>query len=332
MSIPVWFVERVPPRLYSFPPEDATGLPPASRCTLEYLNEGGANLVFRISLDGDRELPSRLQGRLLRLRKDLSHVPTAEEQLKALDENFDHLFASENLVEHDLVVLDETLPPLLNGALQRIVRPQHRAGDFLPSEEMSGLLVTDMTPGVGQVLLQIKPKWLAQSPTAPPNAKRCRTCALRAQRASERIRTATDAQETCPFDFINPDLEQRQAAVQGITTDSRLQEYLLDQAPSLLLQLRSYQLAFDKTGTLKASDSDSIHSICKAMTLRDCTLFVKRSGEAIEARLGDLDIKQPEKLPKWKKVESTLLSDGWYTNTEPRSIWSEERICALSRT
>lgn len=332
MSIPVWFVERVPPTLYSFPPEDATATSPASKCALEYLNEGGANLVFRISPDGDRQLPSRLQGRLLRLRKNLSHVPTAEEQLKALDENFEHLFAPKHLVEHDMVVLDETLPPLLNGALQQIVRPRHRVGDFLPSEQMSGLLITDMTPGIGQVLLQIKPKWLAQSPTAPPNAKRCRTCALRAQRASERIRTATDAQETCPFDFISPDFEQRKAAVRGITADARLQEYLLDQAQLLLLQLRSYQVGFDKAGVLKTSGSESIHALCKAMTLRDCTLFLKRSGDAVEARLGDLDIKLPEKLSKWKKVESTLLNDGWYTNTESRSIWSGESICALSRT
>ncbi|CAK3882056.1 inositol-pentakisphosphate 2-kinase [Lecanosticta acicola] len=332
MSIPVWFVEREIPMLYSFQPTPAKGLSPASRCALEYLNEGGANLVYRILPKPHGELPTILKSRLLRLRKDLPHIPTAEEQLKALDEDFRPLFARDNLVEHELIALDQNLPLLLNDALQKTVRPGHRSGDFLPVEQMSALLVTDMTPDTGEVLLQIKPKWLAQSPTAPPNARRCRTCALRAHRASQRIRTATDAQETCPLDLINPNLEQRREAIHALTTDRRLREYLLDQCQTLLQQLRSCQIAFDKCGVLKTSDAGSISSLCKAMTLRDCTLFLKRSGNAIEARLGDLDLKQPEKLAKWEKVESTLLDEGWYLNSEADESWTREEICALART
>lgn len=330
-AILVYFVQRDTPRLYSFEPTTAGTLSPASRCRIEYLNEGGANFVFHILPVDDRKLPPSLQRRLLRLRKNLPHVPSAEEQLQALDANFRDLFPPENLIQHELISLDQGIPSALNTTLQQMNRPSHRIGDFLPNEPMSGLLVTDMTPEDGEILLQIKPKWLTQSPNAPPDAKRCRTCAVRAHRASERIRTATDAQETCPLDLINLSLEERTRAVHAVTTDRRIREYLINQAQPLLQKLRASQMVLDQHGILKTSGSESIQSLCKAMTLRDCTLFLKRTGNSIEVRLGDLDLKQPEKLGRWKKVESDLIGQGWYTNTEPEDHWTRERICLLSR-
>lgn len=330
-AILVYFVQRDTPRLYSFEPTTASALSPASKCRIEYLNEGGANFVFHILPDEGGTLPPEIQRKLLRLRKNLPHVPTAEEQLQALDANFRDLFPRENLILHELISLDEGIPSALNVTLQQINRPRHRVGDVLPEEHMSGLLVTDMTPGEGEILLQIKPKWLTQSPNAPPNAKRCRTCAVRAQRASERIRTATDAQESCPLDLVNTDPEQRKRAVHAITTDRRIREYLINQAQPLLQKLRASQMTLDQHGILKTTGSDEIQSLCKAMTLRDCTLFLKRSGNNVEARLGDLDLKQPEKLVRWKKVESELINLGWYTNSEHEDHWTRERICLLSR-
>ena len=47
--------------------------------------------------------------------------------------------------------------------------------------------------------------------------------------------------------------------------------------------------------------------------------------------MGDLDFKQPEKLGRWKDVERQLIDEGWYVNAEAKSVWSEERICQLSR-
>ncbi|KAF2162829.1 hypothetical protein M409DRAFT_57890 [Zasmidium cellare ATCC 36951] len=330
-AILVCFVQRDTPRLYSFEPTTAGTLSPASGCRIEYLNEGGANFVFHILPVEGRELPSSLQGKLLRLRKNLPHVPSAEEQLQALNANFRDLFPADNLIQHELISLDQGIPAALNASLQQMNRPRHRVGDFLPNEQMSGLLVTDMTPGDGEILLQLKPKWLTQSPNARPSAKRCRTCAMRAQRASERIRTATDAQESCPLDLVNANAEERKRAVHAITTDRRIREYLINQAQPLLQKLRASQMTFDQHGILRTSGSDPIQSLCKAMTLRDCTLFLKRSGNSIEARLGDLDLKQPEKLARWKKVESDLIGQGWYTNTEVQDHWTREKICLLAR-
>jgi inositol-pentakisphosphate 2-kinase len=60
-------------------------------------------------------------------------------------------------------------------------------------------------------------------------------------------------------------------------------------------------------------------------------LFVRGSETGIEARLGDLDFKQPEKLGRWKDVERQLIDEGWYVNAEAKAVWSEERVCQLSR-
>lgn len=305
-------------------------------CRPRYANddgpdEGGANIIFSI-FSGDHDLPERLQGKLLRLRKGVSHVQNADEQLKAIEDNFTGLFPPHSLIQHEVITLDASVPMQLNTALQNMVRPRHRAGDFLPSEEMTGFLITDMTARhPGQVLLQLKPKWLTQSPNAPPDAQRCRTCAVRAQRASERIRTATDAQETCPLDLVNVDAAERRRAAAAFTPDPLLREYLATRAQPLLQQLRAAQLAFDAHGILKTSGTEQIVSLCKAMTLRDCSLYLRRTGDAVEARLGDLDLKQPEKLMRWKRTEQLLINGGWYANKEDARVWTKEKICLLAR-
>lgn len=331
MSTPVYFVDRETPSLHAIEPPPLTSPIPSGRCRFEYLNEGGANFVFTILPDGDNEIPTRLRRKLLRVRKDLSHVQSAEDQLRALNDSFRDLFPAQNLIQHELISLDRGVLTLLNRELDAIQRPNHRTGDVLPEGDMFGLLVTDMTPLSDEVLLQLKPKWLAQSPDAPSSSKRCRTCALRAQRASVQAQTATDAQETCPLSLVSSDLSERERAVHAITGESCLQNFLMDQAQPVLRQLRSCQLILDPHGVRRVPALDPESNLCKAMTLRDCTFFIKRSGRRVEARLGDLDLKQPERLSRWKKVEEMLITEGWYTNTETKGVWTKEQICQLSR-
>lgn len=326
MSIPVLFTDE-PPKLHA-----STSLKPGSGCVLEYLNEGGANIVFKILPEiGKKDLPNILQGKLLRLRKDLPHVQNPKEQLAAFDEHFRPLFPTENLIQHQLIQLSHGLTSELNATLRKLVRPSHRVHDFLPDDETHGLLVTDMTPHLGDVLLQVKPKWLNQSPNAPPEAKRCRTCALRAQRASQHIRTATDAQESCSLELISYNENDRKRAAASITNDKRLQEYLVSNAQTLLQIQRENQVKLDAGGILNAKTAEQIMNLCKAMTLRDCTLFLKRSGNTIQARFADLDLKTPEKLSRWKKVEQDLVTAGWYTNMEDKAVWKKEKVCLLAR-
>jgi inositol-pentakisphosphate 2-kinase len=299
-------------------------------CKIKYLNEGGANFIFSI-LQAGTELPTSLRGKLLRLRKDLSHVQTTTEQVESFNANFRPLFPPDCLVQPELVRLNDGMAEALNRALDTLNRPSRRDQDFLPRDERYGLLVTDMRPAAGKAMLEIKPKWLLQSPNAPSNAKRCRTCALRAQRATQGKRTATDEQSSCPLDLVSERKEDRQRAARKATRETKLADFLADGAQPLFAILRDQQKFLDPRGVLRVSGAEDIYDLCRAMTLRDCTLFVRAGEDGIEARLGDLDFKQPEKLKRWKEVERQLIDDGWYVNTEAESMWCEETICRLSR-
>ncbi|SMR50405.1 unnamed protein product [Zymoseptoria tritici ST99CH_3D1] len=327
MVIPVFYLED-PPSLHAIEPTGTAS--PLTRCGLTYLNEGGANFVFRIVHPPCTPIPPRLQNRLLRIRKDLPHIQSAESQLEAFYKHFHGLFPEEHLVQHELIMIDQSVLALLNTELQAMDRPSHRAQDFLPEEDLKALLMTDMTvctdEGADEVLLQLKPKWLAQSPDAPGNAKRCRTCALRACRAGSNVRTATDRQGSCPLGLMSEVSEERRRAVESVTGDPAIREYLLGEvSQGLLRRLKHAQMSLDSGGVLSVGDDEQGSlNLCKAMTLRDCSLFVRRLKSTIEAKLGDLDLKQPEKIKKWKKVERDLIDGGWYTNTEQKRFWMQE--------
>jgi len=68
-------------------------------------------------------------------------------------------------------------------------------------------------------LFHFKPKWLAQSPTAPVNARRCRTCALAARRETDVARLL------CPLALYSgdPDLirQQIETRIRGEATMSQ---------------------------------------------------------------------------------------------------------------
>lgn len=73
---------------------------------------------------------------------------------------------------------------------------------------------------------------------------------------------------------------------------------------------------------LTTSSKGASDDYSKAMTLRDCVLFVKGSLDAFEnnaeIRVADLDFKHahPDKVEKWMSTERTLIDQGWYTGTE----------------
>lgn len=282
-----------------------------AECSLKYLNEGGANFVFRI-LPHDGELPPIARRRLLRLRKDLPDAQSTKVAKQAFETNFRPLFAAEHLVQQELVEVDGDLLDLLQESLQSIKRLSHRQQDVLATNEPHGLLITDMTPGPDDVLLQAKPKWLSQSPNAPSEARRCRTCALRAQRGAKGIRTATDKQATCPLKLVSDRVDDRRQAAESVTKDPVLQDFLSKDALSLLQTLRRHQSNRDPKGVVAATTEDELQDLCKAMTLRDCTLFLRRTGDQVEARIADLDAKGLEKIGTWKKGEQSLVDGGWY--------------------
>lgn len=314
---------------------------------LVYLAEGRANVVFRFvsasatlpvspgnshnnsdtvpSVNGSSvpDLPVQLRGKLLRLRKEIPSGISYQEITKNFDKVIRPLFSPEELVDQHLVCLPKGLVQHCNDLL-RIgektgERPHKRHGVYLSVGEPMGLLVTDMTifehPGFS--LAEFKPKWLLQSPSAPPNSRRCRTCALRDMKNKEAREAGKKEQRSfCPLDLVSDKFEDVLRAarfIKGCRDPVRLARALYRN--STLLKLKAHQAAINDVGLngpLAQSREKST-----AMILRDCTMYIKLSKDekgSIEVRLGDLDLKTGAggKAKYWLDLESRLILEGWY--------------------
>jgi inositol-pentakisphosphate 2-kinase len=282
-----------------------------SDVTLCYLAEGAANIIYRFTFPSPSppsipDLAEPTQGlepsskvvphydpifkhRLLRLRKALPSSCPNRQTCEDLQETFLPLFPG-CIVTHDLVELPPNLLVRANRALQESElvggRPHKRHGLLLAEDEPHGILVTDMTPAIteGEVLVDFKPKWLIQSRSAPKGWKRCRTCALRAQKNA--IRRAKGQQEDagpCPLDLASLDQARVERAVSLIATKKHAEngqdlERLRERLTSFLLSstiipnLKELQ-GRDGEGVL-AADVMS-RNFLVATTIRDCSIYVK---------------------------------------------------------
>ncbi|MCJ1244471.1 Inositol-pentakisphosphate 2-kinase [Trapelia coarctata] len=349
--------------------------------TITFFAEGAANIVYRLSpatstpftppIDSETDiysnstpppseielplqattLPPPFKHKLLRLRKKQSTTTPLLEAQTAFEEVIKPLFKPEQLVEQVLVTLPEGLSRKLNAELRAMeekgTRKEERRGVFLDEEEGYGLLVSDMSPqgyeGEGEcVCVEFKPKWLAMSPSAPEEAKRCRTCALRAMREANGKITKGGF---CPYDLVGS------RADVSIATDSILKakwgkkpgeslrggecwihDRIVDviSGGNLLGPLRNLQIDFDREGMFggKVEERDFL----TAMTLRDCTLYIRvpPGDEPLEARLGDLDLKSPAKASSWIAQERQLVDECWYTG-DKMSDAQKGVLCALQR-
>lgn len=243
------------------------------------------------------QIDPRLHGKLIRLRKDLSTtVPTADSQ-RHFESLIRPLFPNENLVAATLFHPSRSLLKECNTDLQamekRGLRPTKRRGIYLVADEPYGCLITDMTcpKDAAYKCFEFKPKWLVQSPSAPAGSRRCRTCALRAmKRASKAEVSEKEISKAafCPLNLVSIDKNKLAIFVDHIlgldpqrnrTIDSPevLKEHdlllrFLYKNP-LLDRLRTLQLDLDPNGVFKADLLS--HSFLAAMTLRDCTLYLK---------------------------------------------------------
>ncbi|KAH7396023.1 inositol-pentakisphosphate 2-kinase [Cadophora sp. MPI-SDFR-AT-0126] len=381
---------------------------------LQYLGEGAANIVYRISIPQPQPStppPTELEeysdgtpppteiefgddmgdtwvfeNKLLRLRKDLPTTfpcllaqstwsrlirplfPSSQlvnQSLVSLHtDSYDHISAlNTSLVAWERQPLSSTTTVTASTSKvssndaacedeqePKTTRPQKRHGVYLANDP-HGLLVIDMS-GLG--VLQFKPKWLAQSPSAPVGARRCRQCALVARKAflatsrQEKPQKAkSDAESAaafCPLDLLSTDeeiLREVTGSILGPDASSKEVQLFTNwlTKTSLLKRLRDVQLAMDKRGVL-ASETAS-EELRVAMTLRDCSVFVRLGefvegpgdsegeGEEVEARIGDLDVKSPEKLAYWKETERVLVEEGWYAGREEGE--DGRNTCSLGR-
>ncbi|MCJ1242790.1 Inositol-pentakisphosphate 2-kinase [Varicellaria rhodocarpa] len=330
--------------------------------TLEFFAEGAANVVYSISaLPHSPSAPSEANsesdeygpgtpppseismlsihaltaGKLLRLRKDL---PTATSILDAqldFERHIKPYFHEIDLVQQKVVCLPVSLVERCNEELYRMeaegARPEKRGGVYLRTDGY-GTLVTDMARRESIAFsINLKPKWLVQSPSAPEEAKRCRTCALRAMRASQKAKRNREGHVSeeggfCPLHLLSGDEDKVYDAIDAVvpgpakillmeSADLRHRIFKVLQSSFILQRLKQMQLKLDPQGILAADPTDP--DFLTAMALRDCTIFVAGlSDGSIEVRLGDLDMKSPSKAGYWRSLEEDLIREGWYTATE----------------
>lgn len=194
--------------------------------------------------------------------------------------------------------------------------------------------------------VEFKPKWLVQSPNAPTNAIRCRSCALYAKRRScqtpefsrqmrkvhfcplalvyDPIRNAARDLNTVTQSILFADSDQSVSDI-NMQTAVRFRTWL--SSNPTFTRLASYQSILDSKNVLSRLESsiagnEAVHALDSdvldlrvAMTLRDCSVYVTiphNEEEDITARLGDLDLKSPLKLETWRKKEQELIDGGWY--------------------
>ncbi|OJJ44115.1 hypothetical protein ASPZODRAFT_72466 [Penicilliopsis zonata CBS 506.65] len=307
---------------------------------LVYLAEGGANIIYRFVTDLAC-VPLKLHGKVLRLRKETTSAIPYRDTSRSFDRVIRPLFEPDELVDQELVRLPAGLVLRCNEHLRvaerEHQRPKKRHGVYLSATEPFGLLITDMTtfgdPTVA-TLAELKPKWLLQSPSAPVNARRCRTCALREMKNEEARLAGLAGQESfCPLDLVSDKFEHVLRAtrfIQGCKDPMLLARVLYHNRT--LLKLQSHQRAMKEVG-LRGPPAHS-REMSLAMTLRDCTMFIKmpHDGSIPDIRLGDLDLKTTTggKAQYWLELEKRLVYEGWYSATHSSQIDIDSE-CALGR-
>ena len=289
---------------------------PDSGIRLKYLAEGAANIIYRpvgsppspsveadldFMPDGTTTTPPpteiqplivdpRLEGKLIRLRKDLSTSRPVTASWDHFHNVVSPLFPESQVVSQTLFRISPKVIKDLNVELRHMEkggrRPSKRHATYLAEDEGYGTLVKDMSPDETSFSLELKPKWLVQSPSAPPESKRCRTCALRAMRQAPQ-QDHQEAEDTksifCPLRLASGDRSQVAVAVDQILNSPKyaelrsqhLQElivaWILDSL--LMKRLKQLQIELDPVGVLEADLMSE--NLLIAMTLRDCTLFLK---------------------------------------------------------
>lgn len=235
----------------------------------------------------------RLSGKLLRLRKQLPFTVPVIESQEYWEKTICPLFPTQNLVEQFLFKPSASLIKQCNNNLRRMEadgsRAYKRHSVYLVEGENYGTLITDMTctPTDHQASIEFKPKWLEQSPSAPAGSVRCRTCALRAMKSCIRKPSSRPVENLklgfCPLSLVSDDREQVCAAVNIVLElcrneerdDENLRRALVDflHKSPLLRKLQMLQIEMDSVGVLDADLSQ--RNFLTAMTIRDCTLFLK---------------------------------------------------------
>ncbi|RSL86972.1 hypothetical protein CEP52_015667 [Fusarium oligoseptatum] len=286
-------------------------LPPGTR-PLKLVGEGAANVVFELAVPEGFPWAHEFKGWLLRVAKAPTNgQPARFNYLKQQEFYAKQItpFLKTHAIQQQLVVLRGPSSLSLTGVF----------------------LVEDMRvpDPKNSILVEFKPKWLNQSPSAPRNAIRCRQCAmelfnfLRDPNPSRHI----PERKPCPLTLANPDAPDavsspfRFAPKLASMADNPIVRELLAKTADhqVLRDLRWLQNFADSDGPLNAKKDDPMFSL--AMTVRDCTCFVQMNlgpgvapEKRLRVRLGDFDLKDTDmKFRRWTSAEHDLIDSACYT-------------------
>ncbi|KAI0195010.1 inositol-pentakisphosphate 2-kinase-domain-containing protein [Astrocystis sublimbata] len=283
-----------------------------------YVAEGRANAVFSMT-ENDSPAPSqgRFGGTLLRVPKaTLGVTPCDYKTLQAFHENqVEDRVGRQHLVPQALIQISAEVADMLHKTRNKADKSEIRAGH--------AMLIQDMSASAGYSVLEFKPKWLAQSPIAPPNAKRCRTCAREAFRNHQkRGKGQPVSTPICPLGLVHEDPAVVMDTIKRLTPEwppldqTRLSEAF--ERGGILTKLRELQAKGDPDRALLDTPSDPDFGL--AMTLRDCSCYVRMPADPdkdVEIKLADVDKKNwEEKQTYWQDSHWNLVRNGWYTCEE----------------
>ncbi|KAG5952647.1 hypothetical protein E4U57_005916 [Claviceps arundinis] len=306
---------------------------PVGAKPVKLVGEGAANAVFELKYPSRDRAGRDLQGFLLRVAK----VPSLGAPLTYnyhLQQQYLQTairpILGEHVVHQELVMLHETnIVQELNNLLRDInhTRRDKFKGTYVGESEW-GFLIEDMRPQALDtcILVEFKPKWLSQSPSAPKDAIRCRQCAMELRNLIKdlSINKTHPERKPCPLALLSPD------GPRPVCSPFRMAPHLADDdadhdfyekilrriaSSDAIRDLKKQQDIHDKVGPLHASRSDPFFPL--AMTLRDCTCFaqIDKRSQSVRIRFGDFDWKDPlVKFERWAGVEAELVNGGFYTS------------------
>jgi inositol-pentakisphosphate 2-kinase len=285
-----------------------------------HVAEGRANVVYRI-VDKGAHLQA-YEGALIRVPKRTPGAdPHSYERLQQYREE-----VIEPAVGRQFVVPQLLFRIDADQARQLNEKRDPTGQDKSHIEAGFAMLIQDMTPTERDFGFEFKPKWLAQSPIAPGDAKRCRTCAREAWRNSKKSAKGQPIQApTCPIGLVSREpsvvLNTLADFAPGLSKQSleRVRDALV--RTKLMEKLRDVQVSGDPGQDMW--DAPEKPAFGLSMTLRDCTCFVRLPREynpdadLVEIKLADVDEKNfVAKKDYWLETHQTLVGEGWYHMTE----------------
>ncbi|TWU73719.1 hypothetical protein ED733_005200 [Metarhizium rileyi] len=304
---------------------------PTGTKPVKLVGEGSANAVFEIKVPPHDRAGRSFKGYLLRVAKvpSMGATPTYNYifQQQFLQTAIRPILG-DHVVNQELVVLHKTgIIQELNNLLRTInhTRKDKFKGTYVGETDL-GFLVEDMRPQDPETftLVEFKPKWLSQSPSAPKNAVRCRQCAMELRNLVKDLsrNKARPEQKPCPLALISSDSPWQVRSPFRMAPHLENQgskDFYLEALSSIpthpaIRDLKAQQDIHDKVGPLYATMSDPFFPL--AMTLRDCTCFAQiyNCTPSVRIRFGDFDWKDPQvKFETWRGVEEELIEKGFYT-------------------